>query len=126
MPFKYPSLCDRIIANSVLSENNFFNGSPCWEWIGARSRNRCGKHYGKLTIRLKRGPKKGRLKTWKVHRLVLIVFKGRRLTSRMVARHLCNNTLCCNPNHIVGGTQQSNVRQCVREERHYTPYRKAA
>lgn len=118
MPFKYPSMIDRIIANTVLSTENYHEGTPCWEWIGAYTTNRNGTRYGKLDVRIKRGPRKGERKTWLAHRLVLVVFRGRRMTQRMVGRHLCNNTICCNPVHLVGGTQQSNVRQAVREGRH--------
>lgn len=129
MPFKYPSMIDRIIANTVLSTENYYDGTPCWEWIGAYTVNRNGTRYGKMDVRRKQGKNKGKRKTWLVHRLVLVVFKGRIMTPRMVGRHLCNNTICCNPAHLVGGTQRSNVRQAVREGRHrnmYSPERLAA
>ena len=118
MPFKYPSMQARIIANTVLSTERFYNGSPCWEWIGKVKINRNGAKYGVLSQRFKRGPRKGQVNSVLVHRLVLQVFKGRRMSRRNVGRHLCNYTLCANPEHLVGGTQQSNVRQCVREGRH--------
>lgn len=129
MPFKYADMCERIIANTVLSLENFYNGTPCWEWTGAYTTNRSGVQYGKLAVRLKKGPRKGKNKTWLVHRLVLVVFKGRIMTPKMVGRHLCNNTICANPAHLVGGTQKSNVRQAVREGRHrnmHSPERLAA
>jgi hypothetical protein len=126
MPFKYDSLAERLIANSVISQDSFYDGEACWIWVGAVTVNRNGQSYGKLDVRIKRGPRKGQRKTWLAHRLALVVFKHRVMTRRMVGKHLCNNTLCINPAHLVGGTQRSNVRQCVREGRHYTPWREAA
>lgn len=118
MPKKYANLKERILANTLVSEVSFYRGTPCWDWIGATCTNRSGKKYGKLQVRIKRGRNKGKNKTWLVHRLVLVVFKGRKMTQRMVGRHLCNNTLCANPAHLVGGSQKANMRQCVREKRH--------
>lgn len=118
MPRKYESLADRLLANSVLSDDTFYKGTPCWEWIG-KLRN----GYPAITLRYKRGPRKGKVYNIGAHRLSLVVFKGRRMTPKMVARHLCNNRICINPEHLVGGSQIANVRQCVREGRHKTPFR---
>lgn len=121
MPRKYDSPIDRIIANTILSTERFYDGTPCWEWIGTRKANRSGTFYGTISVRVG-----GRVKKELVHRFVLREIKGRLLTRKSVGRHLCNNTLCAAPLHLVGGTQRTNVRQCVREGRHYTPWKKAA
>lgn len=118
MPFKYASLIDRIIANSILSDENFYNGTPCWEWIGRVTTNRSGTKYPRMARRLTKGPRKGRVTMEFAHRVVVRNIKGRRLTKRMVAMHLCNNSLCVNPDHLGGGKQTTNVRQAVREGRH--------
>ena len=118
MPRTYPSAIERLIANSVLAVDHFFNGTPCWVWIGTRKTNRDGKQYGTISVR-----EHGKVKKELVHRWVLRTIKGRRLTPKNVGRHLCNFTLCCAPLHLVGGTQISNVRQCVREGRHGNAYR---
>lgn len=114
MPFKYPSLIDRIIANTVLATDSEYKGSWCWLWTG--SRNSAG--YGVITMRRKTGVKKGTVKRALVHRVVVKDIKGRSLTKRNVVLHLCNNPLCCNPDHLAGGTQKQNMKQCVREGRH--------
>jgi hypothetical protein len=44
---KYDSIKDRIIANSVLSDESFFEGTPCWIWIGVI--DVCG--YPRLSMR---------------------------------------------------------------------------
>ena len=116
---RYASLADRIIANSVLSDTHAYNGTPCWEW--ARRCNNQG--YPTMTRRLKRGPRKGQVCTVYVHREAIKAFTTRRLTARMVVLHLCNNPSCVNPEHLRGGTQSQNVRQCVAEGRHRTPFR---
>ena len=118
MPFKYPSMAERLIANTHVSDESFYNGEACWEWIGAVVVNAGGRKYGKLSVRIKRGPNKGKLRTMYAHRLALVELGGKVLRSRKKALHLCNNTLCCNPSHLMGGTQRQNVRQCVKEGRH--------
>lgn len=122
VPAPYASLEERIIANTVISEDSYYDGTPCWLWTGAR--NSSG--YGKLNLRWQRGPRKGKVRSALAHRIALIVFTGRRLTTKSVVLHLCNNRLCCNPAHLQGGTQKKNVQQCVAEGRHFTPFRKAA
>jgi len=126
MPVKYPSMADRIIANSVLLDGIGItqNGewSPCWIWIAKRQMNKRGNWYGLITVRYKSGKRKGKVHNVFVHRMVLMVFKNRRMTPRMVGCHLCNESLCCNPAHIVGGSQKKNMRQCVNDGRLKTPF----
>lgn len=123
MPFKYATLIDRIIANSRLSDENFYNGTPCWEWIGRVTTNRNGMFYPRITRRIIKGPRKGKVTVEFAHRVVLKGIKGRRLTTKSVCLHLCNNTICVNPEHLAGGSQAKNVRQCVNEGRHGNAYR---
>lgn len=117
MPRKYPSLADRLIANSYLSDECHYDGTPCWIWMGKR--NASG--YPQINLR-----EDGAVRTYLAHRLALTVFRGRRWRRGQVAKHLCNNPLCINPMHLDGGSQSSNMRQCVREGRHFTPFRSAA
>lgn len=123
---KYDTLAERLMANTLISTVSFYESTPCWDWIGAFTVNRGGQRYGKLSVRIKRGVRKGRNKTWKAHRLAVIELGARRLWPRQVVQHLCNNSLCINPAHLLGGSQKRNIRQCVAEGRHFTPFRKAA
>ncbi|WP_341249261.1 hypothetical protein [Cupriavidus pauculus] len=120
MPFKYPDLCHRIVANSVMAVDSFYEDTPCWLWMGKR--NSSG--YPVISLRWKSGPRKGKVRNALAHRVSLMEFKQRRLSAKSVAKHLCNNPVCVNPYHLAGGTQKSNVRQCVKEGRHFTPFRK--
>ena len=107
MPFKYREPIDRVISNTQISEVNAHNGAPCWEWIGKRKRNRSGMYYGVIS---ERSRKTGKVMAVLAHRWVLYRVLGRRLTPLMVCRHLCNNSICCNPAHLAGGTQKTNMK----------------
>lgn len=120
MTRRYPTPMDRIIANSAPSLELAYNGTPCWEWL--RRVNNQG--YPTMTRRLKRGPRKGKVVTVYAHREA-VKASGRRLTPRQVVMHLCNNISCVNPEHLKGGTQRQNMRQCVEEGRHFTPWRRS-
>lgn len=121
---KYNSLAERILANSVVSPfpEHIFGGEPCWLWVGSYSSG-----YPMMSMRYKRGPRKGKHYKAGAHRMAIVAFKHNlRMTPGMVAMHLCNNRMCVNPAHLKGGTQRKNVQQCVDEGRHKTPFRKEA
>jgi hypothetical protein len=124
MPAKYATLGDRIIANSLMSETLAHNGTPCWIWTGKVKRNRSGMLYGAMTFRYKSGPRKGKVYNMAAHRASIKAFKqGKRITPKTVVMHLCNNSLCVNPAHLLGGTASKNMKQCVKDGRHKTPFR---
>jgi len=64
----------------------------CWPWMGYVTPRGYGRAAGKY-----------------VHRLVLAEKLGRELTPDEVTRHTCDNTTCCNPNHLIPGTPADNV-----------------
>lgn len=79
-------------------------GAGCWEWRGAKtSPNRSGQRYGVSYYR-------GRIVG--AHRLAFFIKHGE---WPHICRHACDNTVCCNPNHLLTGTRADNVRD--REER---------
>lgn len=75
----------------------------CWNWMGSGSDS-----YG--FIRVDR-------RNWLVHRLMVTLTTGRQLTTKDQVMHLCDNTWCCNPNHLEVGDATSNRRDCIRKGR---------
>lgn len=118
---KYESMHERLLANSVradiVGDYSCFHGETfCWLWLGTRNSN----GYGLCGIRMKRGPRKGKVVPQLAHRLSLKTFKNRVISGRKVVKHLCNVRTCINPDHLQGGTAFTNMRQCVREGRHWS------
>jgi len=119
---RYANLGERLIANSRLGDVPTYADQPCWIWIGEVNRNRSGMLYGRLSMRTK-----GKHHKVFAHRASVQAFHAnKRITPRTVIMHLCNNSLCINPAHLTGGTQSKNVRQCVKDGRHKTPFRREA
>lgn len=65
----------------------------CWLWTGHRG------HYGY-----------GRIHRGSVPRFILEEKLGRDLLAGEVVRHTCDNPPCCNPAHLIPGTQADNSR----------------
>lgn len=78
----------------------------CWNWN--RSRRAKNSPYAQ-------GHMWG--KTWNMHKLSYILWKGS-VPDGMVVRHICNNPICCNPEHLQIGTQMDNVLDCMMADRH--------
>lgn len=122
---RYANLAERLMANSYLGDVVTYADQPCWIWTGQVNRNRSGMLYGRMSVRYKSGPRKGKVRKVAAHRMSVQVFhQGKRITPKTVIMHLCNNSLCINPAHLMGGTQARNIQQCVAEGRHKTPFRK--
>lgn len=70
-------------------------GDPdeCWEWLGYKIRSGHGQTsmFGKAIY---------------AHRKAFIIHNGYTPT---VCRHSCDNPPCCNPSHLLDGTQADNV-----------------
>lgn len=126
MRFFNEKMRERIIRNSVMSFTQFFEGTPCWDWIGstAGQPNPSGRGfmYPRITYRkLKRRGKhynRRKIESMGAHRMACIAFKGVRFSPRQLCLHLCNNTLCVNPGHLRGGSYKKNNQQTVRDGRH--------
>jgi hypothetical protein len=98
---------DRIIANSILSGDSGYDGTPCWIWIGERADN----GYGRMTV-YRQGPVKAA-----AHRVSYEAFVGP-IPDGQVVKHHCNTKLCVAPLHLEAGTQSENIKQCIAQGRH--------
>ena len=80
-------------------------GKPdeCWLWTKSTNNDGYG-HFGF----------KGRMID--AHRATAEIIYGP-LTSDIVVRHSCDIPLCCNPKHLLMGTQADNIADCHRRKR---------
>jgi hypothetical protein len=81
----------------------------CWEW----QRGRVGAGYGVC-----RDPGTG--KRVYAHRMALML-SGRPLGTVQVGRHTCDNPPCCNPRHLLPGTQKDNSADAAARGRAVAP-----
>ena len=96
-----------------VSETNFYNGTPCWEWLGSKT----GAGYGDFCIDGRRGKK---FRTT-AHQFSHVYFIGAVRRGREID-HLCNNRGCVSPLHLEVVTHSENVRRSY--ERGRVAYRK--
>lgn len=82
------------------------SGGPnsCWEWTGFRNRD----GYGHVTVDGKQNQR--------AHRAIYRDFYGE-LSDDVVVRHTCDNPPCCNPAHLLAGTQVENMADIVERGR---------
>ena len=77
------------------------NKNQCWHWKGSviwRKSIEVRHKYGVFTVRKKK---------YKAHRVSYMLINGR-IPDNHVVRHECDNPKCCNPNHLISGTQHQN------------------
>ena len=67
----------------------------CWPWTGSFT----DRSYGRFWCDGK---------TRRAHKVAFIIAKGQ-VTDDAVVRHECDNPPCCNPSHLLSGTQQDNI-----------------
>tara|TARA_Y100001938_G_scaffold135396_1_gene196987 strand:+ start:802 stop:1227 length:426 start_codon:yes stop_codon:yes gene_type:complete len=84
------------------------NKDECWEWKG-RLNPKDGRPY--FTINGLRRPS---------YAIVLEATTGEAQEDR-IARHNCDNPICCNPYHLVWGDHQDNMNDMKERERHGLP-----
>jgi hypothetical protein len=80
----------------------------CWPWQAGSDKD----GYGKFTITLPRIGKKQRQINIRAHRLAYILTQGP-VPREVLVRHTCDTPACCNPDHLLTGTQADNVADRV-------------
>ena len=74
--------------------------NECWEFQGFLNRD----GYGQISDENHR--------TQRVHRLMYAAH-CEPLAKGEIVRHTCDNPACCNPAHLIKGTQLENMRDCI-------------
>ena len=92
--------------------NSNFVETKCWFWMGSQD----GLGYGIFNYRYV--DKRVKI-TERTHRLSYIIYNGEKLPKGAHVIHKCDNTLCCNPDHLRMGNNRKNSQDKV--NRLYTP-----
>lgn len=78
--------------------------NECWPWIGSRFR------YGYGRYNQDGGQ-------YYAHQIAWTLSRGAPMGPGLVHRHTCDVTYCCNPSHLISGTQADNVRDMFARHR---------
>lgn len=97
-----PPLCER--AEDVWQYIDRKGPDECWPW----TRGKTESGYGAVSLDLGSGRRQ-----YGAHVLVAYLRGGSLPGRGLVVRHVCDNPICCNPAHLVVGTQAENVRDMV-------------
>jgi hypothetical protein len=77
--------------------------SCCWEWTVSKSPN----GYGQFRLHKQMVG---------AHRIAYTLAKGE-IPKDLIVRHTCDNPVCCNPGHLILGTQADNMADKVKRNR---------
>jgi hypothetical protein len=101
--------------HSVFQHINMHGGdrNVCWEWLLVAGG---GKGRGKPRPYISIGGRK-----IIVTRIVYELMKGVTLSDDDLICHTCDNSICCNPDHLYIGTHEDNTNDMVSRDRHGLP-----
>lgn len=105
-PTQIASLRCRIEESSIPEPN-----SGCWLWLSSVKNS----GYGQIGAA---SPYTGRRTMLSAHKAAHIVFNGA-VPDGGVVRHICDNKLCVNPEHLTVGTQAQNLSDMRGRGRNY-------
>ncbi len=96
MPRKPRSAIERFEEKYIISDNNFYEDIPCWEWTAYKMKS----GYGTFHL-----PEYGETCA---HRASYILHKGL-IPETFEIDHLCKNTSCVCPEHLEAVTRRENL-----------------
>lgn len=97
---RYPNkLSKELIRRNVLKQD----AEDCWDWIGSLQTS----GYGQIKIDGK---------NWTAHRASWVAHNGPIHDDLQVLHH-CDNTKCCNPEHLYLGHRSDNMKDMIRRGR---------
>ncbi len=85
--------------------------NACWPWTASKTE----KGYGQFKTR-----RQGVQVCHRAHRYAYQLKTGKTPLPSVV-RHTCDNPVCCNPRHLLGGTQKDNIHDAMRRGRLVNP-----
>jgi hypothetical protein len=87
------------------------NESGCWEWNLYKDAD----GYGQFTININK-----KKKVLRAHRFSWLIANQQDWPdNKPVARHICNNPCCVNPDHILPGTVKENAEDAIKAGTQY-------
>jgi hypothetical protein len=84
----------------------------CWPWMGGRK----AKGYGNFFVKRETPTASARMIFVNAHKFAYVATNGN-IADGLVVRHTCNNPPCCNPAHLIPGTQKMNIADAIRSGR---------
>lgn len=86
--------------------------NECWPWVGQLGKpSRVNMLYGRFAML-----SDGKTKSYRSHRFVWMLMRGP-IPDGMNVLHRCDNTKCCNPEHLFLGSQHDNIEDMKRKNR---------
>jgi hypothetical protein len=103
MPFQ-PERCKPDVLERFWSHVD--RSHKCWTWTAGKSRDGYGQFspYNRHTMQ--------------AHRFIDIAFNGPHTPEQPHTLHTCDNPACVRPSHLFRGSNQDNVNDCIRKQRH--------
>lgn len=83
------------------------NKNECWEWLGKPNSHGYGMYHQDK-------------KSYQAHRVMMYILGCN--PNNHIVRHICNNPICCNPNHLELGSQKDNMHDMANEYYASKPY----
>lgn len=92
----------RLLVNSRESETRFYEGTPCWEWLGYT----CPRGYGRFSVRV---PGKPYPVTMSAHREMASLALGHPIDPDITIEHACTTPWCIHWLHFKTATRAENT-----------------